>query len=443
MQSSNIFSLLSSEQKRFIDRMTDPSSPDTFIALWRMGTGKTRIALAAYALSEFNDCLIITRRVAFGSWVEEIEKCGLDFLVYQDNYTPKNLLRLGPTKKRVLLISAGDLKNVPENFPKGEMLVVDELYLFGNPQSLRSKLIRNISMFCSSRIGLTGTIMPAQDNITIFGVLRALNTHSVLARTATAFRSEYQQMFKGRFGKEFKNHPDAPAKIAEKIAHMVDYNFPEARPTRIQILACDKTSQQAAAIEEMKEFYEHKERTYDFAIQVVNAVNGISDGWFIESDGSVSFTPTLKIERLLALISEILAEGERVVVWCAYHNDIDRIGSELKQPWLEFTARVPFDEAKWKSSFSSIVLATEANGASVNHFADVKYAIYYSINWKLLDLEQSMMRHERKSSKHDGANYYFLQTKGTNDARIYNMVKSSGATEKELVMTLADEIFCQ
>jgi hypothetical protein len=403
-----------------------------------MGTGKTRLALVSFELSDFEDLIVVTRRIAFSSWIDEAQLCKLDFLIYENDYTPKNLKRLGPSKKRVLLVSAGDLKNIP-NIPQGQMIVVDELYLFANPQSKRSKLLQQITIFCSARIGLSGTIMSANDNMTVFGQLKALNGHRVLARTATDFRSLYQAKLKTTWGRSYLNLPGSDEVIAEKLAPYVDLNFPESRPTTVQIVPVDKTPQQAAAITELKEFYEHREHTFNYAIQIVNAINGISNGWFIESTGDLSYHKTPKLERLLAFLDELVSAGERVVVWCAYHNDIARISSELKHKWLEFTARCSFDEKRWREGFSFIVLATEANGASVNYFKDVKYAIYYSIDWKAVNLQQSMTRHERKGSKHDGAHYYFLQTKGTNDAKIYNLVNTSAKIEKDLILELAYE----
>lgn len=439
---------LDENQARALDRMAEPDSADIFVAWWKMGTGKTRLAIHAFYRSGMNDCIVVCRRISFDDWIEEIVRCQMHFLIFVNNYRWENCKYFpksipGQKPQRLLLVSAGDLKSIPPYFPKGEMIVVDELYLFGNPKSKRSILLKTISLFCRARIGLSGTIMPARDVMTIFGQLSALNAHQPLARTTTEFRSKFQVKGRGRFGIEFIDIPGAKDKIVSLIADRVDIHFPESRPTRIQIIKVEKTTEQAKAISGAKELFEFNGKEYDHAIQIVNLVNGISNGWWVKPNGDLEHYKSTKVEKLLAIVDELVAAGERVVIWCAYHNDIARISADLKHRWLEFTARIPFDRTKWESGSYPVVLATEANGASVNHFKHVKYAIYFSINYKLLDLEQSMARHERKGSTHDGAHYYFLQTKGTTDARTYQLVTESKASEQELITTLYKELYQQ
>lgn len=433
--------LLDSQQQRALRRMTSPECPNVFILWWKMGTGKTRLALFAFEQSGFKDLICVVRRVSFDDWVEEMEKCGLDYLVYANNYKGGSVRRLSKSKRRVLLISGGDLKNVPEHFPKGQMLVVDELYLFGNPKSKRSKLIQKISLFCSARLGLSGTIMPAEDVMTIFGQFMALQAQRVLASGTTEFSTRYQTKSKGKHGYQFLYRKGSYEQITKIVAPFVDVYMPKSRPTRTQILGVTKTKQQAEAINQLKEVYEWNNKQYDYALQILNVINGISNGWWIDLDGKLRFIESQKVEKCLALLVDIVSSDERVVVWCAYHNDIARLQHHLKDSCCLFTGTDNFDRQGWERNDYKVVLATEAFGASVNHFRNVKYAIYFSINYKLLDLQQSMARHERKDSSHDGAHYYFLQTKGTNDARIYNLVTNSEKSEKDLVLTLQKELF--
>jgi len=428
-------------QQDALSKACDPSAPNVFIAWCKQGTGKTRFALAAFENSQCQSVTIVTRRVAFLTWVDEIVACGLDdYTVYANDFKVESILLRSkkPYKesKTILLISAGDLHNIPLKFIQGEMLIVDELYLFSNPKSRRSKNVQRISLFCSLRVGLSGTIMPAGDIVTVFGQLMALQAHNYLARNISTFRSTYTIMAKGRFGKVFITRPNAFEQIKEKIDRMIYVHFPVSRPTRTQIVKVKKDAAQIKAVEELQELYELNEKTYEHILQIVHAVNGISNGWWINKNEELVFTKSPKLDLLFSLVDDLMAAGEKVVIWAAYHNDLARIASEIKQSYLCFTGKEDFQESAWKSGQCNVVLATEANGASVNYFKDVRYAIYYSINFKLLDLQQSMMRHERRGSKHDGAHYYFLQTQGTLDAHTYNLVTKSEATEKQLIETL-------
>ena len=432
-------------QQSALEKACDPSAPNCFIAWCKQGTGKSRFALALFENSGCTTLTIVTRRVAFLTWVDEIVECGLnDYIVYENDFKTSSILLHSkkPYKesKIILLVSAGSLDKIPTKLISGEMLIVDELYLFSNPKAKRSRNLQRISLFCSLRVGLSGTIMPANDITTIFGQLMALQAHMLLSRNISSFRSEYTIMAKGQFGKVFHTKPNAFERIKQKLDRMIYVHYPESRPTRTQIVKVKKDLSQIKAVKELQELYELNEKTYDHTLQIVHAVNGISNGWWIDGKEELVFTKSPKLDLLLSLVDDLIAAGEKVVIWCSYHNDILRILADIKHPSLCFTGKEDFAEGDWKAGRFNIVLATEANGASVNYFKDVRYAIYYSINFKLLDLQQSMMRHERRGSNHEGAHYYFLQTQGTLDAHTYNLVTKSDLAEKELITALGNTL---
>lgn len=433
---------LDDHQKRTMIRMLDGDAPNTFILWHKVGTGKTRLALWAFEYSGFQDLIVVCRRVSFQDWIDEMEKNGLDYLVFTNDYLPTSIARRLKSRwskemletRRVLLVSAGDLKNIPIKLPGSKMLVVDELYLFSNPSAKRSQQLQKLSPFCSVCIGLSGTIMPAQDNISIFGQCMALGIHRILARTKTEFRSKFQTVSNGRFGKEYLNKPDSKHKLLQILSPYVDVYFPESRPTTTQIVKVKPHSQQKKVIKELKETYSFKDIDYKYALQVLLVASGISNGWYVDENKNLQYLESTKIDRLLMLLEELHSAGEKAVIWCAYHNDIKRIIDILPKPYRIniFTAKDKF----WRDIEWDFCLATEAMGASVNYFKDVKYAIYFSINFKLLDLEQSMGRHERKNSQHDGSYYFFLQTEGTPDVRAYYLVTQSKKSEQEIINEL-------
>lgn len=430
---------LDSEQQRVLARMISSQTSNVFILWWDMGTGKTRVALFAFEQSGYDDLIVICRRVAFEDWIKEMILVGLDFNVYQDNYNGKSLVHLANTKKpkRMLLISHGSLHKLPERFPKGQFLTIDELYLFSNPKSKRSKQLQAMSLFCSARLGLSGTIMPSRDNITIFGQFEALNAGRVLASGTTEFKTKYQNRSKGSHGMLFSNKPGAAARISKIVAPYVDIYKPERRMTRIQKIEVTATAEQKALYREVKELYKVGGRQFKHAIELIPVIFGISNGWINYQRHLIQTLESPKIERLKQLCEELHAQGSKAVIWCGMHLDIWRIEQALSNFSLcRFTGKDKFDE----DSDYDFCLATVANGASVNHFRNVKYGIYFSINFKWLDLEQSMMRHERKSSEHDGAHYYFLQTKGLGDARAHYLVMESKKQEDEVKQILAKEL---
>lgn len=94
-----------------------------------------------------------------------------------------------------------------------------------------------------------------------------------------------------------------------------------------------------------------------------------------------------------------------------------------------------FDHEGWHRD-GQVAIATEDCGVSFNHFKDCALAIYYSMTFKWLSLQQSKGRTDRKDSKHSTCKYLFLQTRGSMDAHIYNVVNKSRSSEQELINNL-------
>jgi hypothetical protein len=93
-----------------------------------------------------------------------------------------------------------------------------------------------------------------------------------------------------------------------------------------------------------------------------------------------------------------------------------------------------FDLERWRSGSVSVCLATEASGSSVNHFDQTAYAIYFSANYKWLDMQQSRGRTDRKSSRHSDVFYKYLQVEGSMDSHVYRSALASGEREARLIM---------
>ena len=92
-----------------------------------------------------------------------------------------------------------------------------------------------------------------------------------------------------------------------------------------------------------------------------------------------------------------------------------------------------FDAVGWHKGKYKICLATEASGSSINHFAQVPYGIYFSQDFKWLNLQQSQGRHDRKSSEHPVCYFTFLHTEKTPDAQVFYTVKGSASSERSFI----------
>lgn len=407
------------------------------IAWHKPGEGKTRLALMCALWTDCPRVLIVCPKKARDSWIDEITKIKFD--------------------RMFQIVSADSLHKVDTSKSFGStFLIVDELYYFANPNSIRSKRLKFISKFFPHRIGLSGTIQPAGDNFTIWGQMSALNLEKFLARNATAFRSTYQEKVFSPFGQSKRkqiNKPGSIDAICRKIAPYVHVNFPDSAHRNIRHAVVDvaPTAEQLTAINQVREEYqlalESGEMILDYktAMEIMFTVCKITNGWVnnLKGTGETGIVKEFdcgKLSRLEAILDPLIADGQRVVIWCMFRNDVEYLQRHLKYKCLRFIGGEDFDTKTWASGPSPLVLATAASGASVNYFGNVEYAIYYSLPIKLTDFIQSKARHERKNSEHGGAFYYYLVGKQPSfDSRILARLESNNECEQEIIKGLAKE----
>lgn len=400
------------------------------IAWFDMGQGKTRIAVETWRRSKIQFLLISARRAAFSTWEEEIEKCGVNCIIREAG----KVLDMGFefSARFVVLQTPDSLHRLPAKMRFEDTLVVfDELYLFGNPRSQRSIRAQKITDKARFVLGLSATIMPAKDNTSVYGQARAVGLQQMVGGTLTDFRSTYQQNVFSPFVQsgQWINKPGSVKKLIERLSPFVAVHFPDKshRNIRSQIIHVNPTKEQTKAISDLQRTWSLLGERFTYTLSIARKVQSISNGW-VEPPGDDSQLQCFdcsKAERLTALVDEIMATGKKCVIWCAFRNDVEFLSMHLKHPVLTFVGQQIFDKAAWDSGKYQIVLATVANGSSVNHFGDVEIGIYYSLSYRWLELQQSQGRHERKNSSHAGAFYYFLLTRYTLDDNIYDTVTGS------------------
>lgn len=429
-------------------------------AFWKVGKGKTRIGLAAAAdlvTFDFADeraatCLenkaigIIARRAAFDDWRNEIATLQLKYEVEEiENVDASKALQ----SDTFILISAGKLLSQITvatlqrlvRFQQMKCLIIDEGWLFTNPKSIRH---RAVSTVCTKipTIVLSGTLMPSRDLTQVYGQLAAAGKGKQVAKNLTAFRSEFQIGIDQGGYTSYYPKPGAYAALMERIAPFTHAYFPHENEGAVvsSILKVKPTSAQQSYFTELRETYA-VEGVVEFnsAGVLIQKIQQVSNGWLKgEGDRIISF-PSTKVDRCKALVEEIIAGGNKVVVWCAFRHDIVRLMDVLQTHNCNvatFQGGEPFDIKGWNNNEYDICLATEASGSSVNHFAQVPYGIYFSQDWKWRNMEQSQGRHTRKSSRHSRTYFYFLHTDKSMDARVHFTVKTSASSERSFIKAL-------
>lgn len=430
------------------------------IAWWKMGEGKTRIALAAFLRSKKKYCLVVVRRPAIPDFIEEMSKVGAPeplnrFIVRSGKHPePRELFNykyIITTHHSLFHFSEREFLANPytTNWLLNAFVIVDELWLLSNHKSKMSKACHALTKHCKRGIGLSGTVMPAKNNLSIYGQLHALNQHAKALRVSgsTEFITQFQEPVFNPFGihPQHRNREGSYDEIMQRCEPYVDVHFPERseRNVREKIVTVPLTEQASKLIKTLKDEYFHSVPNSDAKVDIKHSIEAIfgayrmSNGWIKDSRGSTHFIESEKINALIGLIQELHAAGEQVLVWTAFKGDIKRIQHSLKIPSLAMSSEVPLDRDAFKSGEFPVVIATEASGSSIDIFASIEYVIYFSQDYKWVNLQQSRARTDRRSSQHDGCFYYYLHSeRPAPDKEIYNSAQSSGTEEQTIINIL-------
>jgi len=435
---------LYAEQKEALDIICKDNGG---VGWMRVGAGKTRVGLlSAFQLTgDYPVVLCICRRSSFyDPWTTEVATLQLKCQVLEIEDIE---LRQTFNRATLLLISEGKL-NQPFALRQIESLIernqvgamiLDEGWLYKNPKSLKHIAVARFAKLVPTVL-LSGSIMSRRDLVEIYGQITAAGRGHKLARSLTDFRAQYQQGISGSFFAWYPK-PGAYLQIMDKVRPFTYVYFPKDKERKIHetVRKIPLTEEQEDYITQLKHYAEIESEKVNFQLNsmatVIIKAQQISDGWIKLPDGTIEYVDSNKIDVCVDMVADIIEAGEKVVVWCAFREDIRRL-----MPYMEKIAPVAtlqsgdrFNTDLWNLNQPAICLATEASGTSVNHFAQVPYGIYFSQDWKWRSLEQSQGRHTRYNSQHETAYFTFLHCNRSLDARVYGTVRTSQSSEKSFI----------
>lgn len=414
----------------------------------RVGLGKTRVALGLLAKLYAQEtrsifiCIFVARPAFNFDLQEEIQRIGLNAKIS----TEKNSWRIHANCITIFFVSFAKLQNVLEEFESLrkfiKLVVVDELYLFSNPRTQRSKWLAHITKNHNA-IGLSGTILPTKDNFAVWGQAKCLGIETKLARNATQFRTLFQTSYQSDFGRGvvrlFQNSPNWKSRIISRLQGHIDIRFPlKINEVYEKTTVVDVTPLQNRLIKSLVEDFHLEfngfEKDYNYILQTATKVRGILNGWVETERGRIEYIPSKKLEVLLEQLAELHAAKQRCIIWCAFRNDVKMLSDKIPFANLQMVGGKPFDVDKWRSKNFLFTIATMGSGSSVNHFAKVPYAKFYSLSYRTLDWVQAKGRTDRNgSSEGSCCTYTYLQVRNSLDQIILQHLKSTHNSEKEFV----------
>lgn len=426
-----------------------------------LGLGKTIISLTAiydliYDSFEIGKVLVICPlRVGLYSWPAEVKK-------WEHLKDLKVSVAIGTeTERRVALERQADVyiinrENVQWLVEKSgldldfDMLVVDELSSFKNPQSKRFKALMRMRPGLKRVVGLTGT--PASNGLMdLFAEYKLLDMGKRLGRFITKYRDVYFRPDKrnGAIVYSYKPLPFAEDEIYRKIEDItismksVDYlQMPEKIMSEYHVEMDEK---EKADYERMKQdlvlnLGGMDEVTAVNAAALCGKLSQMANGAVYTDDGKVKIFHDKKLDALEDMIEAANGKPVMVVYW--FKHDLERIMKRLQEKKIPCEKLDGVDTIeRWNAGEIPVLLLNPASaGHGLNLQSGGSTIIWFGLTWSLELYQQTNGRLWRQGQKSKTVVVNHIITSGSIDERILNVLKSKDATQEEMIRAVKAEV---
>lgn len=325
-----------------------------------------------------------------------------------------------------------------------DMVVCDESHRIQSHNANISKFCAKLSELAAHRICLTGTPF-SSGPLSVFGQYRFLDP-GIFGRAFGKFEQHYA--IKGGYGGYqvlgYQNKEELNKKFYGIAFYVSEdcLDLPAIQDVPMHFTLCEKAQRIYRELEE--EFYSVLTEEIDEAAEEISASNSLvkllrlqqlTSGYLPSDSGSVVEVDSEKKDLLREILADIDSE-EPVVIFCQFVQDlanIEKVCTELNREHYEISGRK--DEwDRWQKSGKGIIAAQIQAGSEGVDFTQSRYAIYYSVGYKLYNYEQSRARLRRPGQERP-MTFYHLIAENTVDVKVYNAL----ANKQEVIRQIYQE----
>lgn len=399
--------------------------------------------------------MIAPLRVARDTWPNEVKK-------WEHLKDLRVSVAVGDAKKRkIALMRKADIYVINREMVKWlveesgvpfdyDMVVIDELSSFKNPQSLRFKALMKVRSKVRRVVGLTGT--PASNGLMdLFAEYKLLDMGQRLGRYITRYRLSYFQPDKtnGAIVYSYKPLPFAEEEIFKKIG---DITISMKSGDFLQMPEKIMTEYEVEMNEKEKDAYERLKRemvvtiddkdeiTAANAASLCGKLSQMANGAVYTDDRNVQIFHERKLDALEDMIEA--ANGKPVMIAYWFQHDFDRIKKRLQEMGVEFEKIDSEDSIKrWNEGRLPVALIHPASaGHGLNLQSGGSTIIWFGLTWSLELYQQTNGRLWRQGQKDKTVVIQHIITKGTIDERILSALKHKDCTQEEMIAAVKAEI---
>lgn len=325
-----------------------------------------------------------------------------------------------------------------------DMIVIDELSSFKNPQAKRFRALRKATPCAKRVVGLTGTPSP-NGLMDLWAELYLLDRGERLGRTIGWYREEYFRpgMRNGYLVYKWEPRHGARQEIEKRISDICvsmsakDYL---QLPERIDNIIPVRLSESEKKLYDQMEQDQLLRMGEDDAVVALNAAAVMSKLLQI-ANGSVyleSGAPVKIHDRKAEALEEIIdTTVESVLVFYSFRHDLDAIREKIPDAR---TLDGPDDIAAWNRGEIRVLLAHPASvGYGLNLQDGGHVIVWYGLTWSLELYQQANARLHRQGQNRPVIVHH-LTAEGTVDEQVIKALQAKDTSQAALLAALKERI---
>ena len=394
----------------------------------------------------FKVLVIAPKRVAEDTWSREHEKwdhlSGLR--ISKILGTPAQRMKALDADADIYVIGRDNVKWLVELLGRKwpfDMVVIDELSSFKNPQAQRFKALRRVIPAAERVVGLTGTPSP-NGLMDLWAEIYLLDRGERLGQTIGAYREKYFQAgaCNGYVVYRWIPYSYSQKEIERKISDICmsmsaeDYlELPERIDNEIKIRLSEKEMKQYNQMEREQLLRIDDEAVVALsAAAVMNKLLQMANGCVYAEGGDAIRIHEKKLEALEEIID---TTGEPVLVFYSFRHDLDAI--KRKIPDAKELGGAD-DIKKWNEGKIRVLLAHPASvGYGLNLQEGGHVIVWYGLTWSLELYQQANARLYRQGQERSVIIHHLI-TEDTVDEQVMKALKAKDTSQAALLKALKE-----
>lgn len=436
-------------QQRAIRKVEDQARVGLFLD---MGLGKTVITLTAVKdlIEDFavtRVLVIAPKRVAEDTWTRESAKWDhlRDLRISPVLGGPVERRKALEAEADVYVIGRDNVQWLVEHLGRYwpfDMVVIDELSSFKNPQAKRFRALRKVMPRVDRVVGLTGTPSP-NGLMDLWAEVYLLDQGERLERTIGAYRELYFRpgASNGHVVYQWLPRKGAAKTIEDKLSDLcvsmsaADYlQLPEridnVIPVRLQ--AAELAKYQELEREQVLNLGDDQTVVALNAAAVMNKLLQMANGCVYTEDGAYAMIHERKAEALEEIVD---TTDEPVLVFYSFRHDLEAIKTEIPE------ARMldgPEDIAAWNRGEIRVLLAHPASvGYGLNLQDGGRVIVWYGLTWSLELYQQANARLYRQGQTKPVIIHH-LVAEDTVDEQVMKALQAKDTSQAALLAALKE-----